>query len=223
MSESAYPCAPPPGRSEPQTSGQAHPAGPRPRTVSTAITLVWVAIGLYLLSIVVLLASGYLAETFAAAEGAGGTGAQLAPDVLAVMPVVVAVVGGFFLLLYVGFGVLLALMLAAGRSWPRIVLAVVAGLLTLGLVLNVVQVVVFAVNGPSLFVPIATPVIPLVLDALEVAAVVAAVVLLFQRPSSAWFAQRRAQRLRAMGQGGVGLPGGEGGFPHGGQRPDLDR
>ncbi len=224
MSETPYPYAPPPGGSAPRASGppghQPESISPKPRTVSTAITLVWVAIGLYLVGVVVLVASGYLTDTLAATETAGE---PVPPAVQGFALVVAVVVGGFFLLLYVGFGVLLALMLRAGRSWPRIVLAVVAGLFALGLVLNVVLAIAFAVNGPSFLIPVAPPVLQLVISGLEVAALAAAVVLLFQRPSSAWFAERRDARLRAKGQVGIGLPGGEGRFAQGDQRPDLHR
>lgn len=197
MSESPYPYAPPPGGSAPRASGPPDTASPRPRTVSTAITLVWVVIGLNLVGTAIVATSGYLTDTLTATETAGE---PVPPEVQGLVLVIAVVVGGFFLLLHAGLGVLLALMLRAGRSWPRVVLAVVAGLFGLGLVLNVVLAIAFAVNGPSFFAPVAPPILQIIISGLEVAALVAAVVLLFQRPSSAWFAERRAARMLAKGQ-----------------------
>ncbi len=195
------------------------PAGPRPRTVETAITLLWVVIGLYLVGVVIMLVSGALTDALTL----GGGAPTLTPEVRAVVVVVVVALTAFFSLLYAGFGVLLALMLRAGRSWPRIVLAVAAGLYVLGLALTVAQAVAFAVNGPSIFVPVGTPVVDLLLSALETAGLVAVVVLLFRRPSSAWFAQRRAARQDAAARRAAGLPGGEAWSPQGEQQPDLYR
>ncbi len=195
----------------------------RPRTVSTAITLVWVALGLWVLGTALDLVSVVTGDLTVALDASAPGGEPIPARTRGVVLAVVLVVTGVISLLCTGFGVLLAMMLRAGRSWPRVVLAVIAGLYALGLLLSAGLAVVYAVNGPSALLPTSPTDVSVVVDVLMTAALVASVVLLFRRPSSAWFAERRAQRLRADGQKGVGLPGGEGWFPQGGQQPDRYR
>lgn len=188
------PYPPPADPSGPSGSSDAPPApGPAPQPVRTAVTLAWVLLGLGVVGLVVSLAT---ANREVLQQPVPGQPA-LSPEVLAGIRALAVVAAGVGVLLGSVLYAVMAVQLGAGRTWPRTVLIVFAGLSAVGLVITVGQAVIRATHGPSVLA--ATPVEPLseVLGVVGLGVEVAAVVLLLRPPSRAWLGAWKAVRADA--------------------------
>jgi len=143
--------------------------GPRPNAVDLAVKLIWANIALGIVSAIVtfVLIDSIIDQQMEAA----GVSETVSTDTLRSAIIVGAIFG---LVISVGLYALVAIFIAKGANWARIVYTVLAVLAVLG--------TVFGFAGQPLLLS--------VISVLSLVLTVAAVVLLFKTESSAWFKSR---------------------------------
>lgn len=144
-----------------------------PQPVRTAVTLVWVMLVLDLVGLAVTFSGARVGEVVGQPVG----GPPLDPETLRAALVLGAGIG---LLLTTGLSVLMALQLRAGRTWPRTVLVVLAG-----------------VGTVSLLSPGSAGPVTLTWEVIGLGLQVATVVLLFRPASRAWLGAWKPGRAEA--------------------------
>lgn len=149
--------------------------GPRPPSVDLAVKLIWVMIAISLISAVYTFAN--LDSIVDQALEDAGVSETVDPDLVRSGAVIGAVIG---LVISVGLYALLAVFIAKGASWARIVYTVLAAL---GIVFSVLG---FLSGGAAT----AGPVLLTILGLVSWALTVVVLLLLWKQESTAWFKAR---------------------------------
>lgn len=160
-----------PAGSSPEQPPQRGPAGPRPRSIQMAVNLIWVAVGLTVLSTILSFVNLDEAARVAVEQDTTGT---MTEDTARSGVILFSIA---FLVIGVGLYALLAIFLGKGKNWARLVYT---GLAALFLLLGILG--LFGEQSA----------VALLLNLLQIAVTVATLYFLWQKESSAWLTGRTA-------------------------------